>query len=169
MLKQNQKIKQKSHEWTIKNLHLWFLNFVIFITTFLWVLKSELSNSSIDWADNNLSYHQLFLKKKLLAESCFYHHWSLIQILWDWDFEISILSIQLINQVNQLSLQLQACWLFSSTSFYKSHWASSTIQAIVSSSYNCKHIDYLATSASTDSIEHLSIRSDCFSSFFHFL
>jgi len=123
LLKQNQKIKQKSHEWTIKNLHLWFLNFVIFITTFLWVLKSELSNSSIDWADNNLSYHQLFLKKQLLAESCFCCHWSLIQ---------TTISESSINQ----SIESWACWLFSNVSFYESHWVNLIIWMTVSLTQN---------------------------------
>ena len=110
MLKQDQEIKQKSHEWTIKDLHLWFSDFVIFITTFLQALKSKSSNSSTDWADSNLSYHQLFLKKQLLAESCFHHQQSLIQTT---IFKSSI------NQ----SIKLWTCWFFSSISFYRLCWA----------------------------------------------
>jgi len=83
---------------------------MIFITTFLQVLKSELLNSLTDWADSNLSYHQLFLKKQLLAESCFHHHWSLIQ---------TTISEPSINQ----SIKSWAHWLFSSASFYRLHWA----------------------------------------------
>jgi len=127
LLKQNQKIKQKSHEWTIKNLYLWFSNFMIFITTFLWILKSKSSNFSTDWADNNLNYHQFFLKKQLLIEFCFLSS-KFLNYDWNQNFNISILSSMFLSSKLQLFIYIKQIQFSSNHQLYF---------------YNYKHVDYL--------------------------